>query len=153
MHNMESEKLSKTYTNALEKLGEELLEIQFDFKIKNKPSEEYWANRTEQFKKYHEKVLEYFTQGYSFMNLINKEDSSMFLLKISKLKQLGLRLIECMEEVKRNPAVMDLKDRQQSKWSIIQRENLINSNNDCLNQEKHMNIFFREFFEKNRNDQ
>ncbi len=43
---------------------------------------------------------------------------------------------------------MNSKDKQQSKWSIEQREQLIKSNNDCLIYEKHMNIFFKEFYEK-----
>jgi len=80
--------------------------------------------------------------------LANEEQSSIFLLRVSKLKQLGVKLLESMEKIKQNPSIMNLKDKQQSRWSIELGEHLIKSNNDCLNHEKHMNIFFREFYEK-----
>ena len=82
------------------------------------------------------------------MNLVNEEQSSDFLLRISKLLQLGVRVLEDMEKVKQNPSSMNLKDRQQSKWSKEIRERLLKSNNDCRNHEKRMNIFFKEFYEK-----
>lgn len=136
-------------SKKLEKLGIELANIQYDFKIQNKTSEKYWVSRINEFQKYHQKVTEYFTQAYSLMNLSSKEESNLFLFKINKLKQNGTRLIQCMEKIKENPSIMDLKDKQQSKWSVDQRDELINSNNECLNHEKHMNIYFREFYEKN----
>lgn len=136
-------------SKKLEKLGRELANIQYDFKIQNKTSEKYWVSRINEFQKYHQKVTEYFTQAYSLMNLSSKEESNLFLFKINKLKQNGTRLIQCMEKIKENPSIMDLKDKQQSKWSVDQRDELINSNNECLNHEKHMNIYFREFYEKN----
>ena len=136
-------------SDKLEKLGQELSKIQYDFKIENKPSEKYWFKRIEEFNQYHSRVIDYFTQAYSLMNLVNKEESGLFLLKISKLKQLGVKFQENMEKIKQNPSIMDLKDMQQSKWSTEQKEELINSNKECLNHEKHMNVFFREFYEKN----
>jgi len=137
------------YDKKLEKLGAELSKIQYDFKIKNKNSEKYWLKRIEEFENYHKTVTEYFTLVYSLMNLVNKEESSVFLLKISKLKQLGGNLVENMKKIKENPASMDLKDMQQSKWTVELREQLIKSNEDCLKHEKHMNVFFRDFYEKN----
>jgi hypothetical protein len=82
------------------------------------------------------------------MSLVNEEQSSIFLLRMSKLQQLGMKLLEDMEKVKQNPSSMDLKDKQQSKWSKEIRERLLKSNNDCLNHEKRMNVFFKEFYEK-----
>ncbi len=82
------------------------------------------------------------------MSLANEEQSDMFLLRISKLRQLGENLLEDMKKIKQKPSIMNLKDKQQSRWSIELREQLIKSNNDCLNHEKHMNIFFKEFYEK-----
>ena len=145
---MDSEKTTEKYSKKLEKLGAELSKIQYDFKIKNKPSEKYWVKRIQEFDKYHKKATEYFTQAYSLMHLANEEQSGVFLLRVSKLKQLGMKVLEDMEKIKQNPSIMNLKDKQQSKWSIELREQLIKSNKDCLNHEKHMNIFFKEFYEK-----
>jgi hypothetical protein len=82
------------------------------------------------------------------MSLVNEEQSDIFLLRISKLQQLGVKLFEDMEKVKQNPSSMNLKDKQQSKWSKEIRDQLLKSNNDCLNHEKRMNIFFKEFYEE-----
>ncbi len=148
MNSVDSEK-QKEFSEKLEKLGGELSKIQYDFKIQNKTSEKYWVARIEEFKKYHQKVIDYFSQAYLLMDLTNEEQSKPFLLKLSKLKQIGARLTQCLEKVKENPSVMDLKDQQQSKWSVNQREDLIRANQECLDHEKHMNVFFREFYEKN----
>lgn len=145
---MDSKKMIEEYSEKLEKLGVELSKIQYDFKIKSKSSEKYWVNRIKEFNNYHKKVVEYYTQAYSLMSLANEEQSSIFLLRVSKLKQLGVKLLENMETIKKNPSIMNLKDKQQSRWSIELGEHLIKSNNDCLNHEKHMNIFFREFYEE-----
>jgi hypothetical protein len=64
------------------------------------------------------------------------------------LYPLGKKLLENMEKIRQNPSIRNLKDSQQSRWSIELGDQLIKSNNDCLNHEKHMNIFFREFYEK-----
>jgi len=145
---MGSENSIKEYEKNLEKLGAELSVIQYNFKIKNEPSEKYWAKKIQEFGDYHKKTLEYFTKGYLLMSLIDEEQSGMFLLRTSKLRKLGVKLLKDMEDVKKNPATMNLKDKQQSKWSIEIREKLIKSNNDCLNHEKRMNIFFKDFYEK-----
>jgi hypothetical protein len=145
---MDSKKTKKEYSEKLEKLGVELSKIQYDFKIKDNPSEKYWAKRIQEYEKYRNKVTEYFTQAYSWMNLVTEEQSGVFLLRISKLQQLGEKLLEDMEKVKQNPSSMNLKDKQQSKWSKEIRDQLLKSNNDCLNHEKRMNIFFKEIYEK-----
>ena len=138
----------KEYSEKLEKLGVELSKFQYDFKIKDNPSEKYWVKRIQEYEKYHNKVTEYFTQAYSLMNLVTEEQSGVFLLRISKLQQLGEKVLEDMEKVKQNPSSMNLKDKQQSKWSKEIRDQLLKSNNDCLNHEKRMNIFFKEIYEK-----
>jgi hypothetical protein len=138
----------KEHSEKLEKLGVELSKIQYDFKIKDNPSEKYWTKRIQEYKKYRNKVTEYFTQAYSLMNLVTEEQSGVFLLRISKLQQLGEKLLEDMEKVKQNPSSMNLKDKQQSKWSKEIRDQLLKSNNDCLNHEKRMNVFFKEIYEK-----
>jgi hypothetical protein len=117
-------------------------------KIKDNPSEKYWTKRIQEYEKYRNKVTEYFTQAYSLMNLVTEEQSGVFLLRISKLQQLGEKLLEDMEKVKQNPSSMNLKDKQQSKWSKEIRDQLLKSNNDCLNHEKRMNVFFKEIYEK-----
>jgi hypothetical protein len=60
---------------------------------------------------------------------------------------MGLKLLNNMEEVKQNPSIIKLKDKQQSKWSKELREKLIDSSNACLHHEMDMNKFFREFYE------
>jgi len=145
---MDSENKIREYKENLKKLGAELSATQYNFKIKNESSEKYWVKKIQEFSKYHKKTIEYFTEVYSLMKLINEEQSDMFLLRLSKLRQLGINLLEDMENVKQNPSSMDLKDKPQSRWSMEQREKLIKSNNECLNHEKRMNIFFKEFYEK-----
>lgn len=145
---MDPENKINQYSEKLEKLGVELLKIQYNFKIKNEPSSKYWAKKIQEFKTYHTKAVEYFTQAYSLMNLLNKDQSVLFLLRLGKLRQLGVKLLENMENIKKNPDTMNLKDKQQSRWSIEQREKLIDSNSDCLNHEKRMNVFFKEFYEE-----
>ena len=111
---MSSTQDTSEFDKKLEKLGSELSKIQYDFKIKNKTSEKYWSKRIEEYEKYHKKVTEYFTVVYSLMHLTNKEESKVFLLKISKLKQLGLKLLEEIENRK--------EKRDKTKESYIDSE-------------------------------
>ena len=92
--------------------------------------------------------MEYYNQTYSLMNLVNKEQSQIFLLSTSKFRQLGLKLIEVMEKIKENPSIMDTKDKQQSKWSKEIRDQITEHSNTCIHYEKDMNTSFREFYEK-----
>ena len=139
----------KKHNKTLEKLGGELSKIQFDFKVKDRPSEKYWVKRIREFDNYHKKTVEYFTEVCSLVRLSNEEQSKMFLLRISKLVQLGRKVLSDMEKIKQNPSAMNLKDKQQSRWSKDLREQLIKSNNECLDHEKGMNVFFKNFYEKN----
>lgn len=136
-------------SKKLEELGYELTNIQYDFKIKEIPSEEYWNKKINEFDKYHRKTIEYFSQAYSLMKEIDSDQSGFFILRLSKLKQIGSQVLENMEKVRQNPRMMDSKDKQQSKWTIEQREQLVSLNKECRNHEKSMNVFFREFYEKN----
>lgn len=140
-------KSAKEYSDNLAKFGKELAEIQFNYKVIENTTEQYWQKRINEFKKYNEKGIEYYTQAYTLMNLVNKEQSGLFLLSISKLHQIGLKLLTNMEEVKQNPSIMKSKDKQQSKWSKELREKLIESSNVCMHHEKGMNKSFREFYE------
>ena len=145
------EKLKKSvngHSDNLAKLGKELSEIQFNYKIIENITEQYWQNRINEFKKYNQKGIEYYTQAHVLMNLVDKEQSGIFLLGISKLRQLESKLIDSMEEVKQNPSIVKSKDKQQSKWSKELREKLTESSNACLHHEMYMNRFFREFYEK-----
>ena len=141
-------KSAKEYSEKLAKLGVELSEIQFSYKVEEKPSKEYWQNRIDDFKKYSEKGMEYYNQVYSLMNLVNKEESQIFLLSASKFRQLGLKLIKIMEKIKENPSIMDSKDKQHSKWSKEIRDQITEHSNTCIHYEKDMNTSFREFYEK-----
>ena len=144
---MDSEKIDN-FSKGLEKLGSELAKIQYDFKIKNKTSEKYWNQRIDEFRKYHKKTIEYFLESQQLVKLFDEKEAGVFLLKLSKLKQLGENLLKNMELVKNNPSIMDSKDQQQSRWTVEQRENLLKANQECLNHEKNMNVFFREFYDK-----
>ncbi len=141
-------KLAEEYSEKLAKLGMELGKIQFSYKVEGKPSKEYWQKRIDDFKKYNEKGMEYYNQTYSLMNLVNKEESQIFLLSTSKFRQLGLTLIEIMEKIKENPSIMDSKDKQQSQWSKEIRDQITEHSNKCLRHEMEINASFREFYEK-----
>jgi len=141
-------KSAKEYSEKLAKLGMELGEIQFSYEVKSKPSKEYWQKRIDDFKKYNKKGMKYYNQVYSLMNLVNKEESQMFLLRTSKFHQLGLTLIEIMEKIKENPSIIDSKDKQLSQWSKEIRDQITEHSDKCLHHEKDMNVSFREFYEK-----
>ena len=138
----------KKISDKLAKLGMELGEIQFNYKIEEKASKEYWQQRIDDFKKYNEKGLEYYNQVHAMMNLVNEEESEMFLLRISKFRQLSTTLIEIMEKIKENPSIIDPKDKQQSKWSKEIKNQITEQSNKCLRYEMDTNTSFREFYEK-----
>ena len=141
-------KLAKEHSNKLAKLGMELGEIQFNYKVEEKASKEYWDQRIEDFKKYNEKGLQYYNQVHAMMNLVNNEESEMFLLRISKFRQLSATLIEIMEKIKENPSIIDPKDKQQSKWSKEIKNQITEQSKKCLRYEMDTNTSFREFYEK-----
>lgn len=139
----------KEYSDKLAKLGMELGEIRFSYKIEEKITKEYWNHRMEDFKKYNEKGLEYYNQVHAIINLVNKEESQRFLLRISKFRELSTTLSETMKKIKENPTIIDSKDRQQSLWSREIKNQITEQSNECLRHEKDMNGSFREFYEKN----
>jgi len=139
--------LVKKHSENLAKLGHDLSEIQFRYKIIENTTNEYWENRIEKFKKYSEKGKEYYFQAHALINLTDKEQAGLFLLSISKLRQLELNLEKIMSEVMQNPSIIKSKDKQQSKWSKELREQLVDASNKCLDHETSMNKFFREFYE------
>jgi len=141
-------KSAKVHSEKLAQIGKELGEIQFSYKIEEKPSKEYWQKRIDDFKKYNEIGMKYYNQVYSLMNLVNKEESQMFLLRTSKFHQLGLTLIEIMEKIKENPSIIDSKDKHQSQWSREIRDQITEQSNKCLRYEMDINTSFREFYEK-----
>lgn len=140
-------KLAKEHSEKLAKLGTELGKIQFSYKVEAKPSKEYWQKRIDDFKKYNEKGMEYYNEIHSLMNIINREESQMFLLRIGKFRQIGIVLIEIMEKIKENPTIMDKKDKQQSQWSKKIKEQVSEQSDKSLNFEKDMNSSFRKFYE------
>ena len=139
----------KEHSEKLAKLGMELGEIKFSYKVEEKSSKEYWEKRITEFQKYNEKGLEYYNQVHSMMNLVNKEESQMFLLRTSKFRQLGLSLLEIMEKIKENPSIINSKDKQQSLWSKEIKNKITEISDECLTHEKEMNMSFREFYQKN----
>lgn len=147
----ESENLKKSakeHSDKLAKLGMELGEIQFSYKIDEKVTKEYWEQRMKDFKKYNEKGLEYYDQVHAMMDLVNPEEAQMFLLRISKFRQLSTTLLETMEKIKENPSIIDSKDKQQSSWSRKIKNQITEQSNKCLRHEMDMNSLFREFYDK-----
>ena len=141
-------KIVREHSEKLAKLGIELAKNQFSYKVENKPSKEYWQKRIDGFKKYNEKGMEYYNEIHSLMNIINREESQMFLLRIGKFRQIGLVFIEIMEKIKENPTIMDKKDKQQSQWSKKIKNQITEQSNTSLNFEMDMNSSFREFYDK-----
>jgi hypothetical protein len=149
--NQDPENLKKSvkeHSEKLAKIGMELGKIQFGYKIDEKASKEYWQHRIEDFKKYNEKGFEYYKQVHAIMNLVNKEEAQIFLLRTSKFQQLSKTLIEIMEKIRENPSIIDPKDRQQSKWSKEIKNQITEHSNKCLQYEIDTNTSFREFYEK-----
>ena len=144
----ELKKQVKEQSKKLAKLGMELSEIHFSYKLKEKTSNEYWEKRIKGFKKYTQKSSEYYKQVHALINLVNKEEAQMFLLWISKFHQLTTSLIELMDKIKENPSIINSKDRQQSTWSKEIKEKITKNSDECLRHEKDMNTLFRKFFEK-----
>ena len=138
----------KKHSDSLSKLGRELSKIQFNYKVLDKTKEEYWQKRREDFEKYHKKGMEYYTEIHMLMNIVEKEKADFFLLSISKLNQLGKKMLELLDEVKQNPSIMTSKDKQQSKWSKEIKEKLIRHSDETLKQEKDMNTNFRDFYDR-----
>ena len=141
-------KSAKEHSDKLAKLGMELGEIQFSYRIEEKVTKEYWQKRMEDLKKYNEKGLEYYNQVHAMMNLVNKEEAQMFLLRVSKFRQLSNTLSETMEKIKENPSIIDSKDKQQSQWSKEIKNQITEQSNQCLRHEMDMNGSFREFYDK-----
>jgi len=141
-------KSAKEHSDKLAKLGMELGEIQFSYRIEEKVTKEYWKQRMEDFKKYNEKGLEYYNQVHAMMNLVNKEEAQVFLLHVSKFRQLSTTLSETMGKIEENPSIIDSKDKQQSLWSKEIKNQITEQSNKCLRHEMDMNSSFREFYEK-----
>lgn len=147
----ELEKLKKSareHSDNLVRLGAKMSEIKFNYKILENNTERYWENRINEFKKYKDVGTEYYTEAHALIYLADKEQAGLFLLSMSKLNQIELKLILCMEEVRKNPSIVKSKDKQQSEWSKKLREKLIESSDECNTHEKNMNKVFREFYEK-----
>ena len=138
----------KENSEKLAKLGMDLGEIKFSYRVEEKISKEYWQKRIEDFKRYNEKGLGYYNQVHAMMNLVNKEEAQMFLLRTSKFRQLGTSLTEIMEKIKENPSIIDPKDKQQSQWSREIKNQITEQSNKCLQHERDMNSLFREFYDK-----
>ena len=138
----------KEHSEKLARLGIELGKNQFRYKIKEKVSKEYWQDRINDFKKYNEKGLEYYSQVHAIMNLVSNDESQMFLLRTSKFQQLSKTMIDVMEKIRENPSIIDPKDKQQSKWSKEIKSQLTEYSDKCLQHEIGTNKIFREFYEK-----
>ena len=138
----------KEHSKNLSSLGKELSDMKFNYKVLDKTDNEYWKKRIEEYNRYSQKVMEYYSQAHALMNIVEKEKSDMFLLNISKLRQLGVKLLDLLEQVGQNPSIMAHKDRQQSKWSKDLKEHLIEYSNKMMEHEKYMSTNFREFYER-----
>ena len=140
--------LLKEYSDSLARLGTDLRDIGFSYKIIVKTSKEYWQKRIEDFKGYSKKGQEYYDQVYTMMSMVDKNEAQMFLLHISKFRQQSAALLEIMEKIYENPTIIDRKDKQQSKWSKDVNDQLTKCSEDSLRHEKKMNTLFREFYEE-----
>ena len=139
----------KEYSKKLANLGSELSKTKFNYKIKKKPSKNYWEKRILDFEIYKDTGIKYYNQGYLLMDMVNKDDAKLFLLEISKFHQLSLEIIELMKKIRENPSIFDAKDKQQSQWSKNVKNQFVESNENCLKLERDMNFLFREFYDKN----
>ena len=139
----------KNHSEQLARLGTEISQIKFSYKIQEKASKEYWQKRIMEFKTYKQKSLDYYNNIYSLIKLIDSDKAELFLLQISKFHQLGSTLLENMNKIKENPSIVNSKDKQQSIWSKKIRQEMVDISNESLKHEKEMNAKFREFYENN----
>ena len=148
--NQDSDDLKKTIqekSDKLAKLGSILAKNQFSYKIEENTSKDYWQKRIEDLIKYNETSLAYYNQIQNIMNLINQEKAQIFLLQTSKFHQLGTELIKYMHQIEENPSIINSKDKQKSEWSKKIKEKFVEVNAKCLENEKNMNLNFREFYD------
>ena len=143
-------------TSTLNKHGEKLSEIaenltqmHFSYKVKERSGKKYWKNRVADFEQYMRISTDYYTHARATIALIDKEESDRFLLLMAKMQQDKTALAKTIKEIATNPSIMDSRDRQQSKWSKDVKERLIQQSDQCLQHEKKMNQTFRDFYEKN----
>jgi len=146
------QKNMKEHSDKLAKLGTELSKIQFSYKVEEKTSKEYWQKRIKSYDEYNQKALEYYNQVFSLVKAADNKESEKFLLQISKFRQLSLSLTEIMKKIEENPSVINSKDRQQSQWSREIKNNITEQSNKCLQHERYMNTYFRDFYEKHLKD-
>ena len=146
---MDLEKFNEQKNN-LAKIGNELSNIGFNYKIRDKNKPEYWDDYIEKFTRHHEKEMQYYAQVYLLIDMVEKDKAEKFLLEIDNMKQLATRLLELLEEIKRNPSIVSPKDRQKSKWSKEIREQTIEYSNKNLEHEKKMYSIFHEFCEAHK---
>jgi hypothetical protein len=150
--NQDSENLknrTQKHSKKLTELGSILAKNQFSYKIEEKTTKEYWQKRIQELKKYNKTGLEYYNEIQNMMNLINKDDAQMFLLQISKFRQLATKLIKIMEKIEENPSIIDSRDKQQSLWSKDVKKKILEISTNCLDHEKYMNNIFRDFYDIN----
>ncbi len=138
----------RIHSQRLAELSRNLLEMHFSYKVKEKPSRQYWEKRVADFERYAGAGMEYYSQAHSIICLVDEKESQMFLLGMSKMRQLSVSLVKTMKEVAANPSIMDSRDRQQSRWSKDVKDRLVQQSDTCLRHEKEMNRTFREFYEK-----
>ena len=146
-HPDNNKKTAKTHSDKLARLGTELGKIRFSYKIKETASKNYWECRITNYKKYSEKGMEYYSQVYAMMSTVDKKEARMFLLQVSKFRQLSKSLSDTMNRIKENPTIMDSKDKQQSLWSREIKSQVIKQSDTCLKHEVEMNTAFRKFYD------
>lgn len=138
----------KKHSDKLAKLGMEIRGIQFSYKVEEKTDKEYWERRIDDFQKYNKKSLEYYNQVHAMISTVNREESQMFLIRISKFHQLSIALTGTMRKIKENPSIINSRDKQQSLWSKEIKDQLTTQSNECLRHEMDMNAKFRELYDK-----
>ncbi len=140
-------------SKELSKIGLEVTQINFNYKIERNKDSKFWKSKLENFQKYSEKCISYYNICFSILKLFSLEESQIFLFKISKYRQMTLKIEKLIDEIIKNPAIMSSKDMQQSKWSKDSKINFTESFQNCLTHEKDMNSKFNEFYEKNIKNQ
>ena len=85
-------KSAKEHSDKLAKLGMELGEIQFSYKIEEKVTKEYWQQRIKDFKKYNEKGLEYYNQVHAMMDLVSISTFNRLTASLVSVLSLGMNM-------------------------------------------------------------
>ena len=140
------------HSRALSELGAAIAGMGFSYKVRYESGREYWEKRVDQHERYFAKSAEYYGRAYQMMGLIDGGQAGAFLPMLERFHKLRARQMGVLEKIRQRPGIMERGARQQSRWSRDARDEIIDSSNECLEHERVMSRFLREFYGRHPGD-